>query len=785
MNTPWDKDAPYGRKADGTPRKKAGRPRKNPEAGPRSNRKPKPVPLANPTLARNPTERPPAVETPPPHAETTPREKSGLSKPHPPRIRGPHKEPPATSGIYELGAERSYLRFPSRPVDAVCDTLRAHGYFYQMMVRVWYGLPDRLDKVLPLLEEAGVTMTKGDVGIAATRRDKKAKKEKEEQTSADDATTLTGFDFSEFPTWAKDNFVIKDKETGVFVPFVLNSDQQALFDAMIAQWRECGFVRINIVKHRQRGISTFIQLFILYLCLHVPGVEALVTAHRDDAALAVFRRAKIAQARCPLKRDLHLNNRREVQFKEPWNSALRVAVAGGDDGVGRGEMRQVYHASEPAHYNRSGVEAQGNVEASIPDAKGTLIWRETTANGKNHFYEAHKNAKIAGFRNFFIGFLNDETCRVHDVALEDERWASVPIEWKQDEPRLRMLAKEKGLSDTDIVAALCFRRQAIAQKCMGLTTIFMREFPATVEDAFASTGCHVFPLSVVDAEWEAAKDAEAKSPAPRFTCNRETKAVVPDPWGRVRIWKEPEPGASYIIAGDFASGKNVGGEIGDPGKLDATTLGVLDEATLEEVAVWYARAVDPDLAAEEMAILGHKYNGAMLIPEGNNHGQVVTNKLVRQLRYPRVFRKENIDKPTDRPVRQNPLNDSTIYQYGWWVGSTLGKDAQIEWLNVGIRERIFTIHEPEFWEEATHFVRDEHGDCNAESGRHDDRISRWSILAAYIHLHPKPRRKRVAATPPPRVSADGNSLLLSMKFIADKSKAKREAEAQKNRPNWA
>lgn len=672
-----------------------------------------------------------------------------------PPLPTPPPKPPVTA-IYEFLHGEAFLRFSDPAPDHVRAFLTGRGWKFvqsttKQIRKYWHNLESEWPAAEAVLREAQIPLqeSRGGVPVPPSVRRRKtgaAILEEERDAQAALAVTLAEFDWSIFPEWSAKNLVIKHKDPSKgFVPFVLNKQQLKFLDSMWDQWCRTGMVRKNVVKSRQIGFSTEIQGLGYCLSFNVPGVEALVTAHREDAAQAVFRRTRLFEQRCPEKKEIHLNSKHEIAWKPPHDSALRTAVA---EGTGRSDTRQFYHASEPAHYTNAGIEAMGNVEASVPMAPGTFIIRETTALGKNHFKDLWDNAAASGFENFFTGFLEDETARIFGVTLEDERWATTPLEWKADEERLRRLGAEFGLSEVEMVAALCFRRQKIASaECQGLPQVFKREYPAAVEDAFEATGAHFFEASIIDPQEAEALRMEAEKPAQRFKIDTSAvfmaatpeianKSIEPHGFGALRIWKHPERGEAYIIPGDFGRGRNVSGDTGNPNKLDYTTFVVVNEYTREEVAVWHGR-MDPDEAADQMAILGYYYNTALLLPETNHYGMIVIAPLVKRHRYPRVFRKEKVDRPTTRPITQDPESD--WMEFGWWTGATLSKTVMLHHMKTMVREGAYRIREPEAFPELRSYMVDKNGDLGAEAGKHDDRVAVRAIGCTYLATHPKAR----------------------------------------------
>ncbi len=212
------------------------------------------------------------------------------------------------------------------------------------------------------------------------------------------------------------------------------------------------------------------------------------------------------------------------------------------------------------------------------------------------------------------------------------------------------------------------------------------------------------------------------------------------------------------------------GDTGDPDKLDYTTLGVWNEWTHEEVAVWHGR-MDPDLAADVMVALGKEYNQALLVPETNHYGMILIAKMVKLRKYPRIFRRERIEKATRDAQQQDP--EAHYMEYGFWTTGP-AKDNMIELLQEAVRDRALTIHEPEFWDEARTYVRDEDGSTDAEKGKHDDRVMRAAIAWVAMKLHPK-YQKEAAEERPARIWSEDGVLHVDGAAILKKIEEKRKA----------
>jgi hypothetical protein len=179
--------------------------------------------------------------------------------------------------------------------------------------------------------------------------------------------------------WRLDNlYHIIDKD-GRRIPFRLNWAQEALLDGLHHQ---------NVIlKARQLGFTTFIQLFMLDACLFNSNIRAGTIAHKLDDAKTIFRdKVKYPYDNLPEQikaaRPIAKDSADELMFNN--NSSIRVGTSM------RSGTLQYLHISE-----------YGKLCAQFPDKArevrtgalntvqaGQVVFLESTAEGKEgHFYE--------------------------------------------------------------------------------------------------------------------------------------------------------------------------------------------------------------------------------------------------------------------------------------------------------------------------------------------------------------------------------------------------------------
>src|SRR5690242_11066315 len=81
--------------------------------------------------------------------------------------------------------------------------------------------------------------------------------------------------------WRLNNLYVCQTKQGTMIPFRLNWAQQELLDGL----HECNL----ILKARQLGFTTFVQLFMLDATLFNSNIRAGTIAHRLDDARVIFR----------------------------------------------------------------------------------------------------------------------------------------------------------------------------------------------------------------------------------------------------------------------------------------------------------------------------------------------------------------------------------------------------------------------------------------------------------------------------------------------------------------
>lgn len=188
-----------------------------------------------------------------------------------------------------------------------------------------------------------------------------------------------------------EKLTLRDKDKGTPRRFDMSGNaefswaQRKLVQEVERQYNAGKPVRVIVLKARQLGIST-VSAGILYnwSFLH-PGTNGLCLAHETSVAEDIFQKTKLFYDRWPFRQLYPLKYATKHLMRwEDTQSSLRIASAKNLI-AGRGFTLHGLHASECAFYPDP-MELMTGFFNTIPDAHGSLIIMESTANGEGNWW---------------------------------------------------------------------------------------------------------------------------------------------------------------------------------------------------------------------------------------------------------------------------------------------------------------------------------------------------------------------------------------------------------------
>ena len=270
--------------------------------------------------------------------------------------------------------------------------------------------------------------------------------------------------------------MIRTKHEGL-KPLVLNDAQLYIHKRLEDQLKKTGKVRAILLKGRQQGASTLVGGRFIHKTTHNKGVRAFILTHDGESTNALFEMTERYYDNLPsfVKPTTGAANAKELQF-DVLDSGYKIGTAG-NKAVGRGQTIQYFHGSEVSFWLNASEHTKGIMQA-VPDADGTEVIWESTANGVgNFFHEQWKLAEkgLSEFQAIFVPWF----------------WQS---EYKKDFPDGTAFSdKEVELKEVYNLTfeQMFWRRMKIAE----LTTdgvdgakAFKQEYPMNAAEAFQVSG---------------------------------------------------------------------------------------------------------------------------------------------------------------------------------------------------------------------------------------------------------------------------------------------------------
>jgi hypothetical protein len=264
---------------------------------------------------------------------------------------------------------------------------------------------------------------------------------------------------------------------GDLEPFLLNRAQQHIHEQIEAQRGATGRVRALILKGRQQGVSTYVGARYYHKTTHNFGLQTFILTHALDATSNLYKMAQRYYEHTPLavRPEITTNNSKELIFGN-LDSGYKVGTAE-NKAVGRSSTIQLFHGSEVAFWANAEEHTKGIMQA-VPDATGTEIILESTANGVgNYFHQMWQKAE-AGLSDYIAIFV--------PWYWQEEYRKDLPHGFSITSEEVQ-LTEQYGLS----LEQLNWRRDKIVQLSISGVDgekAFMQEYPNNSSEAFQLTG---------------------------------------------------------------------------------------------------------------------------------------------------------------------------------------------------------------------------------------------------------------------------------------------------------
>ncbi len=565
----------------------------------------------------------------------------------------------------------------------------------------------------------------------------------------------------DFYIYAERNLMIEDKLTSEIIPLidVINWQQRELVQDVLRDIANGVPVRYIILKARQMGLSTIIEAIGYWWTTTHRNIHSLIIAHESEAAGSLYEMFKryFDYSHTLFQPTRKYNNKKELVFdvddkiKEEWTehtsgcrepttcgvshkppglgSSIKTMVA--KDGKGRSLKNHFFHGSEVSFWEAKADVASSAIQ-TVPTAKNTFVFLESTANGVGGFFYDTWQAAKRGESN-----LKPKFYAWHEHE-EYELEGSCNDIYNEEETELLEIFFEKGYNRERWDWKILWRREK-KKEFVDDPKKFYQEYPKDDMEAFISSGRPRFNTKML-MKWDnyAVKNSDHRfgsivtNPDPevgigeRYSfeeATQEREGTDPTP---LKVWELPikskagadgRKEAKYVIGVDVSEGKL--NKESRKKENDYCVIDVTRVDNLKTVARWRGH-IDPDLLGGLVFAIGTFYNTALVGVEVNNHG-LTTVQSLRNKSYQNLYMRKTSE--------ENRFQERTALM-GWQTNKKT-KKIIIDNLAQAIRENDIIDLDVVFIRECMTYIRDDQGFTNAQVGQFDDTVMAKAI-ALYL-----------------------------------------------------
>lgn len=524
--------------------------------------------------------------------------------------------------------------------------------------------------------------------------------------------------------WRLNNLYKIENEQGKVVTFKMRDAQEELY--------QTSHTFEIILKARQLGFSTYIDLYGLDSCMFNKNYKAGIIAQDLESAGAIFSSKVLfpydnlpsyLKSRIAVKERRGGANGGYIRFNNGSSMAVRTSFRSG--------TLQFLHISELGRICAGNpLKAREIQTGSMPTVhEGSKLFIESTAEGAaGLFFDLCKMAEEQLQGGIPLG--------AKDFNFRFIPWFTHP-KYHSPVPRGGLKLSKYFIEYFKAVEEATGYKLADTQKQWYVETYAKygehtkQEYPSTPQEAFLTSGRRVFsaidcmsaegrcgkPLLVYDVNPETGKMIDARSLVNRDGRSEQMQKGL---MGYLLVWELPDEDKDYALGADVAEGLEHG---------DRSSFDVLDQDG-NQVAHWYGH-LDTDLFAKLIAHVGKFYNTAFIGPERNNHGHAVLNVLRDHYPTARIYEEEHHDKD-DKQETTDRLG---------WLTTRKSKPIIIGNLIEELRHGRDGIQWIGTVTEMNTYVYDSKGSMNAIDGSYDDQVMSYAIALEMVVRMPRMPRK--------------------------------------------
>ncbi len=567
----------------------------------------------------------------------------------------------------------------------------------------------------------------------------------------------------DFPFWTATLVYIHNKDAGKDVLFRLWYPQRILVSRFEAK-RKAGLpIRLILLKARQWGGSTTVQLYMAWLqFFHKKGLNSLIIAHQGTASDEIKDMFDLMIKKHPVEflhklGEVYSENEPKLvgvgksgsTYRVPQRDCkIKVGTAERPNGC-RGGAYSLVHLSEVGLWKKTEGKSPEDIVRSacsgILARPYTMIVMESTADGVGTYFDAEYTAAAdptvkSQFEALFISwfqiehysrpFDSAEELRAFAKWLWENRNNAYTPSNREESGRYLWSLWEKGAT-LEAIHWYIYERAGKND-----FAVMAAEFPSDDVEAFVHAGTMVFDKYLV-------KQFESYCRKPKFVgevyadADEGEEALSnlrfrEDRQGLLSIWAMPEKFDDYEVTDRYLTVVDVGGR---SNKADWSVIVVFDRLSMIDgseppsvVAQWYGHC-DIDRLAWRAAQIAAFYNDSLLViesntlethdkerqVEGGDQSQYILNQISDI--YPNLYaRKQSEDE----------IREGAPRKYGFHT-NVATKPMIISTLVKVIRERLYIERDKRCLDEYDTYERKPNGAYGAIVGKHDDLLMTRAI----------------------------------------------------------
>ena len=560
----------------------------------------------------------------------------------------------------------------------------------------------------------------------------------------------------DYPFWAAMFAYIKRKGGGTDVLFRLNRPQRKLIKRLEKMRKAGKPIRLILLKARQWGGSTAIQIYMAWLQLvHEVGLNSLIIAHQgtgSDEIKDMFDRMiksypvemlhELGDAYAPNEPKMVGVGKSGNIFRVPQrNCKIKIGTAERPNSCRGGDYNLV-HLSEGALWKETDGKKPEDIVRSACSGillrPYTMIVYESTPNGVGNFFHKEYLAAKKGLSQFEAMFVAWFEIEQYELPFENEaekyefakklfaNRRNEEIKSDREEPGTYLWRLwEKGATLEAIHWYVSERSKYTNHGDMA------SEYPSDDIEAFTYSGRKVF----------SSEDVEQFRPAcraPRWigeiygSADEGEKAIEglrfkKEADGRLFMWHDVERSDTeevtdrYLVVVDVCKGHTKNADFADILVIDR--LFMMDGEPPVVAAEWHGH-IDMDKLAWKATQVAAYYNNALLVIESNT---LETNNTKGEAEYILTLIHEVYGRQLyARKQSAEDIRQGLPKKYGYHT-NPLTKKVVIYNLKVVIRERLYIEREEACLDEYLTYVETENNVFEAMEGYHDDRLMTRAI----------------------------------------------------------